>query len=83
VRALATHALQYPPERREDVLGDLRARREQLKAAGCNYWVFEDPSAPGLLVEFLEARDAATLRQARHDAGFARADLPILTEVEL
>jgi hypothetical protein len=83
VRALVTHALQYPPERRGEVLGDLRARRDQLKAAGCNYWLFEDPAVPGFLVEFLEARDAETLRQARSAAGLPRADAPILSEVEL
>jgi hypothetical protein len=81
-RALVTQALQYPPARRAEVLDELRGRREQLRGAGCNYWLFEDAAMPGVLIEFLEARDAATLAAARHTAGLSRADAPILSEVE-
>ncbi|MBL8982695.1 MAG: hypothetical protein JNL26_10960 [Gemmatimonadetes bacterium] len=82
MRALVTQALQYPVARREDVLAELRGRREQLRQAGCNYWLFEDAGLPGVLIEFLEARDAATLARAREAAGLPRVDVPILSEVE-
>jgi hypothetical protein len=81
-RALVTQAVQFPTERRNAVLADLRVRRDQLRASGCNYWLFEDPGLPGILIEFLEARDAETLRSARQGAGLPRADAPILSEVE-
>jgi hypothetical protein len=82
-RALATQAVSFPPERRDEVLGGLRGRRDVLKEHGCNYWLFEDPGLPGLMIEFLEARDADTLRTAREHVDGMRADTPILSEVEL
>jgi hypothetical protein len=81
-RALVTQALQFPVERRAEVLAELRGRRAQLREAGCSYWLFEDAGMPGILIEFLEARDAATLAAARHTAGLPRVDAPILSEVE-
>lgn len=81
-RALATHALHYPVAERGNVLDGLRARRQALKAHGCNYWVFEDAGSPGILVEFLEGPSAAVLVDARRAAGDSRADAALLTEVE-
>jgi hypothetical protein len=54
-----------------------------LRAAQCNFWVYEDPGDPGLFVEFTEARDADTLIAARAAAAGSDASAPILTEVEL
>lgn len=81
-RALSTHALSFPPAERAHVLNDLRVRRDRLKASGCNYWLFEDPAVPGLLIEFLEARDSDTLRDAAGQVEGVRGDSPILSEVE-
>jgi hypothetical protein len=39
----------------------MRERRDRLRAAECNFWVYEDPGEPGLFVEFIEARDWDTL----------------------
>lgn len=82
-RALATHGIHYPADQREDVKSSLRARRSTLQSLGCNYWVFEDPDAPGLIIEFYEAGDAATLQHARAAVGVDARGHAILTEVEL
>jgi hypothetical protein len=59
-----------------------RERRERLTADGCHYWVFASAADDGAFLEFIEARDAATLTSARTRAGMAsRAE--ILTELEL
>jgi hypothetical protein len=59
-----------------------RARRDILRASGCNYWVFENHARPGTFLEFLEASDAESLRAARSAVG-ASGDAPILSEVRL
>ena len=61
----------------------LRDRRDRLRAAECNFWVFEDPGEPGLFIEFTEARDADTLVAARTAVADSEAGAQILTEVEL
>jgi hypothetical protein len=82
-RALATHGLHYPAGEREAVLALLRTRKAHLRAHDCNYRVFEDRDLPGVLVEFYEARDPATLTHARAAAGLDARSQPILSEVEL
>ncbi len=61
----------------------MRERRDRLRAAECNFWVYEDPGEPGLFVEFIEARDAVTLAAARAREFQSNVAAPILTEVEL
>lgn len=59
-----------------------RERRDRVVAAGAHYWVFASSADPGSYVEFIEARDEASLGSARAGAGMEPpADL--LTEVEL
>jgi hypothetical protein len=57
-----------------------RARRSQAHYAGrgCNYWLFEEASLPGAYVEFMEAKDRATLVQAHGDA-----PMPVLESARL
>lgn len=59
--------------------------RETLRRyadAGCRYWLYEEDESPGAYVEFYEAADAATLRQA-HDAAAADATPRFYVEVDL
>lgn len=57
-----------------------RARASQAHYArkGCNYWLFEEASLPGAYVEFMEAKDRATLVQAHGDA-----PMPVLESARL
>ena len=68
---------------RDAYFAGLRDRRDRLRAAACNFWVYEDPGEPGLFVEFTEARDADTLAAARASVLESESSAPILTEVEL
>jgi hypothetical protein len=68
---------------RDAYFAGLRDRRDRLRAAECNFWVYEDPAEPGLFVEFIEARNADTLAAARAAVLESRGTAPILTEVEL
>lgn len=45
---------------------------------GCNYWLFEEATLPGAYVEFVEAKDRATLQHA-HTA----APVPVLESARL
>ena len=82
-RALATHGLHYPADRRDAVLATLRERKARLSSLQCNDWVFEDRALPGVLIEVYEARDAETLERAREASGVDPRGQPILSEVEL
>ena len=57
-----------------------RARQSLAHYAkqGCNYWLFEEASLPGAYVEFMEARDRATLQQAH-----GSAPVPVLDSARL
>ena len=81
-RALTIERLKVSRHERDAYFAGLRERRKLLRAADCNFWVYEDPSEPGLFVEFIEARDADTLVAGR-TAASQSASVPILTEVEL
>lgn len=55
--------------------GDRAAFRERAgrakahyTGAGCQYWLFEESSLPGAYVEFFEASNAESLRQAHRAA---------------
>jgi hypothetical protein len=81
-RVLTAEWTEATGSQRETFLARARNRRDVLRAAGCNYWVFENGAAPGSFLEFLESSSADVLRAARSSAG-ATSDAPILTEVEL
>ena len=82
-RALTIERSKVSRHERESYFAALRARRDRLRAAACNFWVYEDPGDPGLFVEFTEARDPATLVAGRATVSDAESGAPILTEVEL
>jgi hypothetical protein len=82
-RALTIERAKVSRHERDAYFAGLRDRRDRLRAASCNFWVYEDPSEPDLFVEFTEARDVGTLAAARVVVSNSRLDAPILTEVEL
>jgi hypothetical protein len=82
-RALTIERSKVSRHERDAYFVGLRARRDRLRAAACNFWVYEDPGEPGLFVEFTEARDADTLAAARAAVLEGQSSAPILTEVEL
>jgi len=82
-RALTIERSKVSRHERDAYFAGLRARRDRLRAASCNFWVYEDLSEPGLFVEFTEARDTNTLTTALSAASEAGAAASILTEVEL
>lgn len=81
-RALTVERSKVSRHERDAYFDALRVRREKLRAADCNFWVYEDPGEPGLFIEFTEARDAETLVAGRA-AVASDTSAPILTEVEL
>ncbi len=82
-RALTIERSKVSRHERDAYFAALRERRDRLRAAECNFWVYEDPGEPGLFVEFIEARDAETLAAARATVFESNVGAPILTEVEL
>jgi hypothetical protein len=82
-RALTIERSKVSRHERDSYFAGLRERRDRLRAASCNFWVYEDPSEPGLFVEFTEARDVDTLAAARASVFDSDPGAPILTEVEL
>jgi hypothetical protein len=82
-RALTIERSKVARHERDAYFTGLRERRDRLKAAACNFWVYEDPGDPGLFVEFTEARDAETLAAGRAAVSESETGAPILTEVEL
>jgi hypothetical protein len=82
-RALTIERSKVSRHERDAYFATLRERRGHLKAADCNFWVYEDPGEPGLFIEFTEARDADTLVAGRASISEAEDSAPILTEVEL
>jgi hypothetical protein len=64
-------------------LAALPARRERLRADGCNFWVYENRATPGSFTEFVEAHDQATIAAASDMTPAGASLSPILTEVEL
>lgn len=81
-RALSTHGWHFAAGQRDEVLTALRARRATSRDHGCNYWVFEDPRTPGVVLEFLEGPDVSTVAEAREAAGLGAGSEAIFLEVE-
>ncbi|MDF2772050.1 MAG: hypothetical protein K0S86_1544 [Geminicoccaceae bacterium] len=82
-RALTIVRSKVARHERDAYFAGLRDRRDRLRAAQCNFWVYEDPGDPGLFIEFTEARDSDTLVAAHAAVADAEAAPPILTEVDL
>jgi hypothetical protein len=82
-RALTIVRTKVSRHERTAYFAGLRERRDRLRAAGCNFWVFEDPGDPGLFIEFTEAHDAEVLAAAQAAVSDSEGGAPILTEVEL
>jgi hypothetical protein len=82
-RALTIERSKVSRHERDSYFAALRERRDRLRAAACNFWVYEDPGDPGLFIEFTEARDSATLVAGRATVFDAESGASILTEVEL
>ena len=80
-RALAVGRVSIPAADRDGYLAEARRRRDAVRAAGCNCWLFEDPDRPGSFTEFVEAGDPGTVAEALRRAGLPAS--PILREVEL
>jgi hypothetical protein len=59
-----------------------RHRRAYFESAGCRYWVFEQRTAPGTIVEFAEGPDPETLAAALRSHPTTTFDGPIFAEVE-
>jgi hypothetical protein len=72
---------------RAEALARFRTTRQRAASAGCNYWVFEEPTGTaggaGAWVEFYEARDPDALRSALRQLQPDDPADPILREVEL
>ena len=82
-RALTIERSKVSRHERDTYFAALRERRDRLRAAECNFWVYEDPGEPGSFVEFIEARDADTLAAGRALVFESNVGAPILNEVEL
>jgi len=82
-RALTIERSKVARHERDTYFAALRERRDRLRAAECNFWVYEDPGEPGLFIEFIEARDADTLAAGRALVFESNVGAPILNEVEL
>lgn len=65
-----------------DFYDTARHRRAYFEAAGCRYWVFEQNTTPGAVIEFAEAPDADTLAAALRAQAGDPFDGPIYSEVE-
>ena len=65
-----------------DFYDTARHRRAYFEAAGCRYWVFEQNTTPGAVIEFAEAPDADTLAAALRAQAGDPFDGPIFSEVE-
>jgi len=63
-RALTIQRTTIPPSERARYLTRLAERAAHYTAAGCRFWVFEDPGLRNAFVEFTEADDSSILAQA-------------------
>jgi hypothetical protein len=81
-RALTAEWLRVDPSARAAARQEWTERRTAVTAAGARYWVFSSAADDTAFLEFIEARDAETLANARSRAGLSDG-AAILTEVEL
>jgi hypothetical protein len=81
-RSLTAEWLHVPLADQPEAIRRWRDRRDRLVADGCHYWIFASAVDDAAFLEFIEARDEATLTGARERAGMAPR-VEILTELEL
>lgn len=67
-RALSMQRTVVTPGDRARFLARSKARETHYKAAGCQFWLFEEAALSGAFIEFAEAPDAATLKAAHATA---------------
>ena len=72
------------PSDRAKFLVRAKARAAYYAGAGCQWWLFEEDALSGAFLEFTEARDAATLRDAHAHAAEPPVDQArVYQQVEL
>ncbi|HWG35634.1 MAG TPA: hypothetical protein VN650_15825 [Gemmatimonadaceae bacterium] len=82
-RALTIQRTTIPPSERARYLTRLTERAAHYAAAGCRFWVFEDPALRNAFVEFTEADDSVILAEAVASApGPGSGPLRIYHQVE-
>jgi hypothetical protein len=67
-RALTIQRTLVTPPERKRFHERILERRAYFAKAQCHYWVFEEAGLPGAFLEFVEARDRATLARALGEA---------------
>ena len=63
-RALSMQRTVVPPGDRAKFLERVKAREAHYTSVGCQFWLFEEAALAGAFIEFTEAPDVATLKQA-------------------
>jgi hypothetical protein len=75
---------EVPREARAAFVARARALQASLRTAGVSYWVFEQVGAPDRLVQYVEAKDARGLDEARAIIGSTAGDeVALLHQLEL
>lgn len=83
-RALSMQRTVVPPGGRAKFLERACARAAHYRGAGCQFWLFEEEALPGAFIEFTEARDTGTLKEAHASATEPPIDpARVYTQVEL
>ncbi|MDQ8155182.1 MAG: hypothetical protein P3B98_11030 [Gemmatimonadota bacterium] len=83
-RALSMQRTVVTPGDRAKFFERVKARQTHYQAAGCQFWLFEEAALAGAFIEFAEAPDHATLRDAHATAAEPPLDpARIYTQVEL
>ena len=77
-RAISMRHTVVPSSEKAEFRERARQSQSHYVGKGCNYWLFEEASLPGAYVEFMEAKDRATLVQAHGDA-----PVPVLESARL
>lgn len=67
-RALIMKRTIVPLPERAGYMERLRKRKAYYQSAGCKFWVFEEAALNGAFIEFTEAADRDTLREAVENA---------------
>ena len=83
-RVLSIQRTEVTPGDRATFLARAKARAAHYAGAGCQWWLFEEEAPPGAFLEFTEASDAATLRDAHAHAAEPLVDqIRVYRQVEL
>lgn len=77
-RALLEVWASVPDPERGAFLARARERQARLGAIGVSFWCFERPDAEGEVVQYVEARDAGRLAEARALLGIRPDEREIL-----